>query len=185
MQWLIDIIAEKVMLKWKGIIVEWSGSVATIPAGWHLCDGTEGTPDLRDKFIVGAGSTYAPGATGGANSHNHIFTGVGHTHTFIGDGHQHDVLNTSHTHTFTGDGHYHEPESIDYPSPGSYLEYWGADMPSTTDPATGTTDTDNMAGVITDVIPASGTTHSKTAGGTINTKDHRPPYYALAYIMKL
>ena len=48
-----------------GCIVLWSGAASDIPAGWHLCDGTSGTPDLRDRFVIGAGSTYAPGATGG------------------------------------------------------------------------------------------------------------------------
>ena len=48
-----------------GCIVLWSGAASDIPDGWHLCDGTNGTPDLRDRFVIGAGSTYAPGATGG------------------------------------------------------------------------------------------------------------------------
>ena len=37
-----------------GSIVIWSGTVASIPTGWQLCDGTNGTPDLRDRFVVGA-----------------------------------------------------------------------------------------------------------------------------------
>ena len=49
-----------------GLITMWSGSVASIPAGWVLCDGTSSTPDLRDRFVVGAGGTYIPGNTGGA-----------------------------------------------------------------------------------------------------------------------
>ena len=44
-----------------GIVAKWSGSIASIPAPWQLCDGTNGTEDLRDKFIVGAGNTYAVG----------------------------------------------------------------------------------------------------------------------------
>jgi hypothetical protein len=48
------------------MILWWNGSTGTIPSGWHLCDGTGGTPDLRDRFVVGAGVTYALGATGGA-----------------------------------------------------------------------------------------------------------------------
>lgn len=50
------------------LIGEWAGAVEDIPIGWALCDGKNGTPDLRDKFIVGAGGAYAPGATGGAAS---------------------------------------------------------------------------------------------------------------------
>ncbi len=49
-----------------GIIILWYGSVGSIPAGWVLCDGNNATPDLRGKFIVGAGNTYNPGVSGGS-----------------------------------------------------------------------------------------------------------------------
>jgi len=70
----------------SGGIIIWSGSSASIPSGWVLCNGSNSTPDLRDRFVVGAGSTYAVGATGGsANaivvSHTHTATDSGHTHT--------------------------------------------------------------------------------------------------------
>ncbi len=55
----------------SGVIALWSGSIASIPSGWVLCNGSNGSPDLRDKFIVGAGSTYAVAATGGATTHDH------------------------------------------------------------------------------------------------------------------
>lgn len=69
-----------------GGIIIWSGSQASIPTGWVLCNGSNSTPDLRDRFVVGAGSTYAVGASGGsANaivvSHTHTFTGTAHSHT--------------------------------------------------------------------------------------------------------
>lgn len=48
-----------------GVIVMWSGSIATIPSGWQLCDGTGGTPNLQGLFIMGAGNV-SPAATGGA-----------------------------------------------------------------------------------------------------------------------
>ncbi len=48
-----------------GGIIMWSGSVATIPTNWQLCNGTNGTPDLMDKFVIGAGNTYSPTNTGG------------------------------------------------------------------------------------------------------------------------
>ena len=51
----------------KGIIVLWSGAIVDIPAGWHLCDGNMGTPDLRNKFIVGSGDIYNPGDTATTN----------------------------------------------------------------------------------------------------------------------
>jgi hypothetical protein len=72
-----------------GMIILWSGSIASIPSGWALCDGTSGTPDLRDKFIVGAGSTYAVDATGGSadatlptHTHTNTVTDPGHFHNY-------------------------------------------------------------------------------------------------------
>ena len=72
-----------------GGIILWSGSTGSIPATWYLCDGTNGTPDLRNSFIVGAGSTYAVNATGGtadaivvSHTHTAFVTDPGHNHTF-------------------------------------------------------------------------------------------------------
>jgi len=65
-------------------IAMWSGPTTAVPAGWQLCDGSGGTPDLRDRFVVGAGSTYTPGDTGGATTNTPSFTGdpmTTHTHT--------------------------------------------------------------------------------------------------------
>lgn len=64
----------------RGTILGWSGSIAAIPSTFRLCDGTRGTPNLLDRFIVGAGSTYAPADLGGTFVHLHDFTGTGHTH---------------------------------------------------------------------------------------------------------
>ncbi len=70
----------------KGIYL-WSGSIASIPATFRLCDGSLGTPDLRNRFIPGAGDTYVPGNVGGSINHNHPFTGNGHHHnTTVGTG---------------------------------------------------------------------------------------------------
>lgn len=86
MQWLIDIVLEN----FKGMILMWSGAVVDIPSGWHLCDGTVGTPDLRNKFIPCAGDEYAPGDNDANPTHTHDFTGSGHHHTLTpfkpGDG---------------------------------------------------------------------------------------------------
>ena len=50
----------------SGVIVMWSGAANSIPSGWLLCNGQNGTPDLRDRFIVGAGNSYGVGTTGGS-----------------------------------------------------------------------------------------------------------------------
>jgi len=70
-----------------GMIMLWSGSSATIPSGWLLCDGSSSTPDLRNRFVVGATSTYAVGATGGSadaivvsHTHTATVTDAGHSH---------------------------------------------------------------------------------------------------------
>lgn len=52
----------------SGAIIMWSGATNAIPAGYVLCDGTNSTPDLRNRFVIGAGNSYAVGATGGGTS---------------------------------------------------------------------------------------------------------------------
>jgi len=69
-----------------GGIIMWSGSVASIPSGWLLCNGASGTPDLRDRFVIGAGNSYAVGSAGGSKdaivvAHTHSITDPGHVHS--------------------------------------------------------------------------------------------------------
>jgi hypothetical protein len=71
-----------------GMILLWSGSIGSIPAGYLLCDGTNSTPDLRNRFIIGAGSSYSVNQTGGSadsivvsHTHTATVTDPGHTHT--------------------------------------------------------------------------------------------------------
>lgn len=71
-----------------GAIVIWSGSVNNIPAYWHLCDGTNGTIDLRDKFVLGAGNGYSVGATGGEATHTLTIEEMpSHSHSISYDRH--------------------------------------------------------------------------------------------------
>jgi hypothetical protein len=74
-----------------GMIILWSGSVATIPSGWYLCNGSNSTPDLRGRFVIAAqgdtGNTYDVGDTGNGSVVNHshaagTLTGGAHTHTY-------------------------------------------------------------------------------------------------------
>jgi microcystin-dependent protein len=141
-----------------GGIILWSGSVASIPSGWALCNGSNGTPDLRNRFVVGAGSTYAVDATGG--SADAIV--VSHTHT------------ATSTSTVTDPGHSHNTTlhngTINF---GNF--YSGAPQ---TDSGAGSTGT-----ATTGVTVATSTSVAST--GSSGTNANLPPYYALAYIIKL
>jgi len=147
----------------SGLIAMWSGSVDNIPSGWALCDGSNGTPDLRDRFIVGAGGSYNVGDTGGANT---------------------VTLNTSqipsHSHgsgtltTHTAGLHRHR-----YPALEEFAKVSGP----------GTIEFVNV-GVTTGNTTEDGEHKHTISGSTSNTgggqaHENRPPYYALAYIMKL
>ncbi len=89
----------------KGLILLWSGSVDSIPNGFQLCDGKNGTPDLRDRFVVGAGSALNPGDTGGSTTHTHeagtLVTGVPTLAQLAAAGAV-NVGTDQHTHTISG-----------------------------------------------------------------------------------
>lgn len=149
-----------------GAITMWSGSLASIPTGWQLCNGTNGTPDLRNRFVVGAGASYAVGTNGGSNTkttssdtHNHGGT-QGHALTL--------AQMPSHSHGLGGIQLYRNPKDE-----GSTF---GPDY----DP------TDNDGNVVTAQTQGSGQAHSHGISNDTHshTVDVRPPYYALAYIMK-
>jgi len=162
----------------SGVIVMWSGSIASIPGGWLLCNGSSGTPDLRDRFIVGAGSTYGVAATGGsANA-----TLVSHTHTATSTSTFTGTALGTHTHSITDPGHTHVQGiygSIGSGIPGSTVIY-------------GTGQTSNSATTGVSVVAASAgtpagtvsTSTSNSTEGSSATNANLPPYYALAYIMK-
>ena len=63
----------------SGAIILWSGASNAIPSGYVLCDGQNNTPNLQDKFVVGAGNNYAVEATGGSAD----ATLVSHTHNLL------------------------------------------------------------------------------------------------------
>jgi microcystin-dependent protein len=139
-----------------GGIFLWSGSIGSIPAGYVLCNGSNGTPDLRDRFVVGAGSTYSVDATGG--SANSIV--VTHTHTA--------------TSVVTDPGHTHVVPlmNTNAPSNGSG-NLTGANDTPTSYPVTSNSNTTGIT-VATTVASA----------GNSGTNANLPPYYALCYIMK-
>jgi hypothetical protein len=140
----------------SGAILLWSGSIGSIPAGYYLCNGSNGTPDLRDRFVVGAGSTYAVDATGGsANSIvvSHTHTGSGTTDT-VSD-HQHIVYTNSNQGPAGGGG-----------------TYIGGNL-------AGPQQTSSAAGAHSHTV-----TITTASAGSSGTNANLPPYYALCYIMK-
>ena len=145
----------------SGGIIIWSGSSASIPSGWVLCNGSNSTPDLRDRFVVGAGSTYSVGGTGG--SANAITVSHTHTATTASDGtHNHDVVGTkSDGYTIYGADKFYTVSSS---GPAQYV------------------DTIKSTGIAN----AGSHTHSITvaSAGSSGTNANLPPYYALCYIMK-
>ena len=151
-----------------GMIMMWSGTIATIPSGWALCDGTNSTPDLRNKFVIAADADDAGAAkttvTGSATQ----------------SGGSKDAIVVSHTHTGSTD------------SAGAHTHVIGSSSTS------GGYDVGGWSGpymVATGVRCCSWTSATQSAGahthtitmdstGSSGTNANLPPYYALAFIMK-
>jgi hypothetical protein len=146
----------------SGGIIMWSGTVATIPSGWFLCDGSNSTPDLRDKFIIGARQDDAGAAK----------TNV--TGALTVSGGSKDAIAVSHTHTGTTASNGAHTHAFDFEAQSSIAAGGGqtvADWPAAQN---GTT--------------ASNGAHTHTfttdSAGSSGTNANLPPYYALAFIMK-
>lgn len=131
----------------SGIISMWSGATSEIPTGWALCNGENGTPDLRDKFIIGAGGNYEVGATGGA-AFASISGNTGETTLTVDQMPSHNHSNV----VTTAGGSYNVTFNEVRGGNGS-TGYTGGGQP-----------------------------HTHSLSGTVGTL---PPYYALAYIMKV
>jgi hypothetical protein len=155
----------------SGVILMWSGSIASIPAGWLLCDGGSGTPDLRNRFIVGAGSTYAPGNTGGSAdatlpTHTHTATSSGsqsaHRHFTVFNVSTSNEGSLSSNNTIARRGNYGGDYSYDFSSSGSEANI----------------------GLTSNQTPSVSVSTTVDSAGSSATNANLPPYYALAYIMK-
>lgn len=198
-----------------GVIVMWSGSIASIPSGWALCDGGGGRPDLRNRFIVGAGSGYAVGATGGADtvtlttanipSHTHSISGSGTTgsenqnHTHVVSGNTGGFSN-DHTHsgsTSAANTHYHSSgnrfiirtrydEEIGFGN----LYISGSETHSHSFSTGGASSNHTHAinftsqGISNNHQHAFSFSGTSGATGSGTAHENRPPFFALAYIIK-
>ena len=146
----------------SGMIMLWSGSEASIPAGWLLCDGTSSTPDLRNTFVVGAsagtGDTTYPGLSVGATGGSADAAVVSHTHTA----------------TVTDPSHFHAYTSPTSPPTGSGTSGVGGGLAQNFPSTNGANTTSKTTGISV----------SNSTTGVSATNANLPPYYALCYIMK-
>jgi hypothetical protein len=157
-----------------GAIILWSGSIGSIPSGYVICDGANSTPDLRDRFVIGAGSTYAVAATGGSAdaitvTHTHTATSV-----VTSPGHQHFVANSDATGGST---------SISLTSSNYLAGKSGGGGVSESYALQGTS-TVATIGLTSSAVTGDTVATTNANAGTSGTGANLPPYYALAYIMK-
>ena len=157
-----------------GVITMWAGTNAAIPSGWALCNGSNGTPDLRNRFVVGSGSGYATGNTGGADSV-----------TASGSVNVSGLAAGSHT-----------LSTAQMPSHSHYQRRWRGGSGNSNLYKTGDgqdTHTQNGLTQGSRPTPTSGSgsnhshSHSMSGSASFSGSSHnnRPQYYAIAYIMKL
>jgi microcystin-dependent protein len=138
-----------------GVICMWSGTLATIPTGWALCDGTGTTPNLVAKFIRGVATAGTdPGTTGGADSVTLTGAQSGTS------AHSHTINDSGHTHTYAGKATNYTPETY------AKLQYQGTASGTTNSATTGIT------------------INNSATGNASSSHENMPAYYALAYIQK-
>ena len=164
----------------SGAIIMWYGT--TPPTGWKICDGTNSTPDLRGRFIVGAGTnsnpapgdinpSYSVGTVGGENLHTLTKAQIPkHTHASTGDGATVNITSSG--------GHIHNVPigaGTDFIRNVPTCGGPGLDSQTMIVGGTHTHANSNFSGIVGD----------GTSDG-LNTQSHenRPPYYVLMYIMK-
>lgn len=159
----------------RGVIVMWSGTATNVPSGWALCNGENGTPNLQNRFIVGAGGTYPIGASEGGG----VYVNLTHNHS-IGNDSPGTTWQTDHWHwvegsttTIRGEEHtVDDKDSSDKRHVGGNDHYH--DFGALTNAQGGHSHTVNAH------------KHGGTTGnGGTDSLDNRPPYYAIAFIMKL
>ena len=169
-----------------GGVILWNDLIANIPTGWQLCDGTNGTPDLRDKFVVGAGSSYSVGDTGGSNqitltspelpSHTHpapasVDAANDHVHS------RSTGSTPSHSHPANGGWTGGGPVAVGGPGAGRI----GNNVPSTS-PAGSHGHNFSMGSAGDHTHPVSVEVNPAGAG---DAHENRPPFYAIAFIIRV
>jgi hypothetical protein len=167
----------------SGCILMWSGSVASIPANWALCNGLNGTPNLQDRFIVGAGYSYGVGAQGGSNVAGTTAAG-GHSHTTDVQG-THSHGGSTGQHALTVDeipAHAHGMGNVGltFAHNGQGFYDQGGGAYGTTLPTGG--NAPHSHPIYNDGAHGHNISY---VGDHAHSIDTRSPYYALCFIMKL
>jgi hypothetical protein len=172
----------------RGVITMWYGSTSNIPSGWALCDGNNSTPDLRDRFVVGAGGNYSSGSTGGSKdavvvSHTHTATSTvsdpGHSHGFSGVSHSHGVNDPGHTHSYVTRATTSIQDGDDTPC------WYGTANASTGSSTTGITVKEETAGgTVANANASVSVSTAVASNGVDGTGKNMPPHHALCFIMK-
>jgi len=179
-----------------GGIIMWNGSSASIPSNWQLCDGSNGTPDLRNKFILG-GNAYSTSAWRESITGSTLSTGgnkdsiaVSHTHSFSGTA---DSAG-AHTHTVTGstsnDGAHTHTTTLGVGTTSStnppYWQGTGGNTQSSATTSSAGAHTHTLSGTA-----ASAGAHGHTLTGSIasagssGTNANLPPFFVLAFIQRM
>jgi hypothetical protein len=165
-----------------GCILMWSGTLTTIPTYWQLCDGTNGTPNLKDRFIVGAGDGYNAGDTGGSVSktlttdhlpyHNHT---TDQQNTTSAGAHSHNIRFAKiDDRNFTGTGNPSGQQPGVVSDAGSYTTPYQSNYTHSSYP------------IIESAVSHNHTINASTSNYTGNNNaslNILPPFYALCYIM--
>jgi hypothetical protein len=178
-----------------GMIVMWGGLLENIPVGWALCDGQNGTPDLRGRFIKGSAAGVEPGAIGGNLTHTHDnHAQLTHSGTAIGDHVISEVVNHTHPINVTDPGHAHV-QGVNSTATGGLAGYTADTSTntrvnsgySTSSSQTGITATSNNPsnGVASITLQHSVTQPSAHDISSHSVVNHEPPFYSLAFIIKL
>jgi cytoskeletal protein CcmA (bactofilin family) len=171
-----------------GSIVAFSGDLETVDDNWAICDGTNGTPDLRGRFIIGTSGTYAADSTGGNATHSHTITienGGAHTHTGEVEDHTLTVSEIP--------GHYHANGVTDQNPDKVFSRGYVAAATTTTDSIDDNSDNGIYEGITSTVGGGGAHSHglniesggSHTHTGAAASSSNLPPYYSLVYIMKV
>jgi len=168
-----------------GGIIMWSGTIASIPSNWKLCNGTNGTPDLRNRFIIGASIDATTSGTGGSNGVTKAHTDIEGTNLVTGGTKDAVVVSHSHSGFTSKDGnHSHDIAPVggttfNINTTGIGTSFSGAVY------ANGGTNLEG--GIYLQATNGTNSEHKHTISedGVSGINKNLPPYYAIAFIMRI